>query len=143
MLWPGLAAAQSHLSNLSGVNRAAGQLIYIEDRSLHETSMRCVRATDLELTATDAGRERRIAVSDIRRVTARGDSVRSGALLGGLVGIVPGYLGCQGASGRCSVTASTVASVGLFGALGAWIDSRHTGRTLLYEAPTPRSPRER
>ncbi len=127
--------AQSSRSSLANVNKAAGQLIYVEDRAFRVTLMRCVRATGLELVATGAGQVRRIVVADIRRVSITGDSVRNGALVGGLVGIGPGVMGCQGASGRCSVAASTVVGIGLFAGLGAWIDSRREGRTILYEAP--------
>jgi hypothetical protein len=68
-------------------------------------------------------------------VYIRGDSVKDGALKGAVFGIGPGIFGCQGSSSPCSIESSLVLSMGMWSALGAWIDSRHIHRTVVYRAP--------
>jgi hypothetical protein len=117
------------------LNQFSGQLIYVEDRAFRETLARLVAASDGELIVLVGGVEARLPVGGIRRVSVRGDSLRNGAWLGALAGIVPGIFGCQGASSDCSVAGMLVVAVGAYSALGAWIDSRRVGRTVVYEAP--------
>ena len=123
---------------LSSVVRYAGRLVWVEDRTGSQLLARVVSATNTELTFTLGGVPRTIPVTDIVRISLEGDSVTSGAVIGGAMGIPAGVLSCQGSvTEDCSVLGRAVLGAVVWGAIGAWIDSRHHGRTIIYRAPRP------
>jgi hypothetical protein len=84
------------------------------------------------------GVPRTLPVTEIVRVWLEGDSLTSGAIIGGAIGIPVGVLSCQGSvTENCNVLGRAVLGAVLYGAIGAWIDSRHHGRTVIYREPRP------
>ncbi len=111
---------------LSRLNQFQGRSIYLTGWQFSERLARCVRATATDLTVMVGGVEQRMARRDIRRVSIRGDSLRNGILFGAAIGFVSGA--ATGGSG------SAVGGALFYGGVGGWIDSRRTGRTVIYEA---------
>lgn len=81
--------------------------------------------------------ERRVVPADmVVSVWRRGDRLVNGAVIGGLVGLAGGLLGQSGCTNCGNERAvGVVVGVPLWAGVGAWIDARHRGRTLVYEAP--------
>ena len=111
-------------NGLRRLNQFRGRMIYISSWQFSERLARCVGATATELTVTIGGIEQRLPRRDIRRVSIQGDSLANGTLLGAAVGVLGGL--AQGGAG----TAAGGAAV--YGGIGAWIDSRRVGRTVIY-----------
>jgi hypothetical protein len=100
-----------------------------------EIVVRVTSATDSELFGQIGGRDTRLSVSEIRRVSYRGrDSLRNGALMGAGGGALLGAFGCQGGTDSCSIPGSIAVCTLMFGALGTWIDSSRDGRVVVYKA---------
>ncbi|NOT43059.1 MAG: hypothetical protein HOP14_00465 [Acidobacteria bacterium] len=116
-----------------------GQVLTLRTRAGHDVLIRLVRAEPDRLVVTVGGLERTFGVAEIAAVSAVGDSVRNGALIGaalGAVGLVfsRGEPPCpRGCPGRRAVGAGV--AVGASAAIGAWVDARHRGRTVLYRSP--------
>ena len=132
---PATAWAQSR--GLSAVAPYAGRLVWVRDRTGSELLARVVSATDSELGVTVGGVGRTIPVTGIARVSIDGDSITDGMLIGAAIGVPWGVLACQGARTRCATGTNVLAGIAISGALGAWLDARHHGRTVLYRAPGP------
>ena len=82
-----------------------------------------------------AGAPQTIPVSDIVRVFVDRDSVKDGAIIGGLIGLPLGVLSCQGSvSSDCNAAGHAIVGGVVWGAIGAVIDWRHHGRTVIYRA---------
>jgi len=121
---------------LSSVARYAGRLVWVEGRTGGQLLARVVSATNAELVLTLGGVPRTLPVTEIVRVSLEGDSLTSGAIIGGAIGIPVGVLSCQGSvTEDCNVLGRAVLGAALYGAIGAWIDSRHHGRTVIYRGP--------
>lgn len=121
---------------LSSVGRYAGRLVWVEGRTGSQLLARVVSATNAELVVTLGGVPRTLPVTEIVRVSLEGDSPTSGAIIGGAIGIPVGVLSCQGSvTEDCNVLGRAVLGAALYGAIGAWIDSRHHGRTVIYRGP--------
>ena len=87
---------------------------------------------------TLGGVPRTLPVTNVVRLSLEGDSLTSGAILGGALGIPVGVLSCQGSvTEDCNVLGRAVFGAAIFGAVGAWIDARHHGRTVIYRSPRP------
>ena len=123
---------------LSSVARYAGRLVWVQDRTGSQLLARVVSATTTELILTFGGVPRTLPVTDIVRISLEGDSVTSGAIIGAAMGIPAGVLSCQGSiTEDCNVLGRAVFGAAVWGAIGAWIDSRHHGRTVIYRSPRP------
>jgi hypothetical protein len=123
---------------LSSVARYAGRLVWVQDLTGSQLLARVVSATNNELILTLGGVPRNVPAADIVRISLEGDSLRSGAIVGGAMGIPAGVLSCQGSvTEDCNVLGRAVLGAAVWGAIGAWIDSRHHGRTIIYRAPRP------
>ena len=123
-------------AGLSSVARHAGRLVWVQDRTGSQLLARVVSATNTELILTLGGVPRTLPVADIVRVSLEGDSLTSGAVIGGASGIPAGVLSCQGSvTEDCNVLGRAVLGAAIWGAIGVWIDSRHHGRTVIYRAP--------
>ena len=123
---------------LSSVARYAGRLVWVQDRTDSQLLARVISATNTELTLTLGGVPRTLPVTDIVRISLEGDSLTSGALIGGAIGIPAGVLSCQGSvTEDCNVLGRAALGAAIWGTIGAWIDSRHHGRTVIYRAPRP------
>ena len=123
---------------LSSVGRYAGRLVWVQDRTGSQLLARVISATNTELTLTLGGVPRTLPVTDIVRISLEGDSLMSGALIGGAIGIPAGVFSCQGAvTEDCNALGRAALGAAIWGAIGAWIDSRHHGRTVIYRASRP------
>ena len=138
LLASSLSIAWAQNIGLSSVGRYAGRLVWVEDGTGSQLLARVVSATPAELILTLGGVPRTLPVTDIVRISLEGDSPTSGAIIGGAIGIPAGVLSCQGSvTEDCNVVARAVFGAAVWGAIGAWIDSRHHGRTDIYRAPRP------
>lgn len=131
-----IAGAQN--VGLSSVARYAGRLVWVQDRTGSELLARIVSATNVELIVTLGGAPRTLQVTDIVRISLDGDSLTSGAIIGGAIGFPVGVLSCQGSvTENCNFPARALFGAAIYGAIGAWIDSRHHGRTVIYRSSSP------
>ena len=136
LLVASMSIAWAQNSGLSSVARHAGRLVWVQGRTGSQVLARVVSATNAELVVTVGGVPRTLPVTEIVRVSLEGDSLTSGAIIGGAIGIPVGVLSCQGSvTENCSVLGRAVLGAALYGAIGAWIDSRHHGRTVIYRGP--------
>ena len=132
----GSTKAWPQSKGLSPVGQYTGRLVWVVDRTGGQVLARVVSATDSDLAVTLGGVPQTIPAANIRRILIDGDSVRNGAIIGGLVGIPAGIFSCQGAPGPdCDFIAHAIAGAAIYGALGAFIDLRIHGRTVIYRAP--------
>jgi len=126
--------AWSKNDSLSRVHAYAGRLAQVLLKTDEQLLVRIVDATDAELMVTVGGVARTIAVGDLARVSIDGDSIKDGAIIGGLLGIPFGILGCSGDASNCGLAGVVIGPL-FYGGIGALIDWRHHGRTVLYRAP--------
>ena len=133
-----LSNAGAQNPGLASVARSAGRLVGVQDRAGSQLLARVVDATNAELILTLGGVPRTFPVADIIRISLEGDSVTSGAIIGGAIGIPAGVLSCQGSVREdCNVLGRAMFGAAIWGAIGAWIDSRHHGRTVIYRGSGP------
>ena len=133
-----LSIAWAQNVGLSSVTRYAGRLVWVQDRTGSQLLARVVSATNAELTVTLGGVARTFAVPDIVRVSLDGDSLTNGMIIGGAIGVPAGAFSCQGSvTEDCNFLGRALLGAVIYGAIGAWIDSRHHGRTVIYRAPRP------
>lgn len=136
LLSSSLSIASAQSIGLASVARYAGRLVWVEGRTGSQLLARVVSATNAELVVTLGGVARTLPVTEIVRVSLEGDSPTSGAIIGGAIGIPIGVLSCQGSvTEECNILGRAVLGAALYGAIGAWIDSRHHGRTVIYRRP--------
>lgn len=137
LLLPGTpAGAGAQGQGLSRVAASTGKLAWVIDRTGRTLLVRIVSATDSELAITVGGAPQTIPVGEIARVFLDGDSVKDGAIIGGLIGLPIGVLSCQGSvTADCDYAGHAIIGAVIYGAIGALIDWRHHGRTVLYRAP--------
>ncbi len=133
-----LSTAWAQNVGLSSVARYAGRLVWVQDRTGSQLLARVVSATNTELILTLGGVPRTLPVTDVVRISLEGDSLTSGAIIGGAIGVPAGVLSCQGSGTEdCNVLGRAGFGAAIWGAIGAWIDSRHYGRTVIYRARGP------
>jgi hypothetical protein len=89
------------------------------------------RADREGLTLVTGGTQESYACAQIDRVERRGDSVWTGAAVGGALIALPAWNGCQNKGRNLTCVA---AGIGMFAALGALIDRAHVGWTTIYTA---------
>jgi hypothetical protein len=129
LLWASFASAQS---DFSGLAATPGDYIHVTDPSGVEVSGRVSRVSPL-LLAIDQYEFKPQPGLEIARP---GDSLWNGALIGlavgaGLAAMVAGVGDCVAV--ECTKGPSLLAPVAVYGAIGAFIDWRHKGRTVIYE----------
>jgi hypothetical protein len=138
LLASSLSIASGQRIGLSSVARYAGRLVWVQDRTGNQLLARVVSATNADLIVTLGGLPRTFPVTDVARISLEGDSLTSGATIGGAIGFPIGVLSCQGSSSEdCNTLGRAAFGAALYGAIGAWIDSRHHGRTVIYRAARP------
>lgn len=149
VLIPSTLSAQATAQNWPGLAVSELSTVYVLDDIGVQTSGRFLRLNpdSLELLVGDT--ERRFEAARVRRIDKRGDSLRNGALIGTVGGVVMGLLSAglsdcpsDDPSGSCpGVRAALVLfSAGVYAAIGTAIDALRVGRTTLYNAPVvPRS----
>ncbi len=113
----------------------SGDTIYVLGTDARETSGTFAKVSQTSLAMLVDGQIREIALSDVRQVARRGDSLRNGALIGAAFGVVVGFIGgdegCLDSpcAGRAAVA---VVAGGVYAAIGAGIDALIHGRTVVY-----------
>jgi hypothetical protein len=130
LLCAGPARAQS---DFSGLNLRPGEVIFVTDSTGTSVSgpVSMISPSALRI----GGYEFKPAPG--LKIERRGDSLRNGTLIGLAVGVgIAAAVGGQGCTANeCPKGAWLVAPVAGYGALGAFIDWRHEGRTVIYRAP--------
>lgn len=127
------AAPPAGLSSISGY---VGRLLWIEDDTGGRVLARLVSVTDQEVMVTLGGVPRVFLAREVARVSVDGDSLTNGMVIGGLIGAPLGALSCQGSVTRnCDMAPRMLVSGAVYAAIGAWIDARQHGRTVIYRAP--------
>jgi hypothetical protein len=132
---PLMAAEPSH--DLATLTLPARTEIIVRTTNGQEVRGRLVSvdAEGVTLTRPDGG-ETRLARDEVSRLWRRGDSLKNGAIIGGVIGLagaVAGQSECTDCSGE--VALGIALGVPIWAGIGAWIDRLHVGRTLVYEAP--------
>jgi hypothetical protein len=145
LLIPGALQAQEPDPAWRGLDRSALSTVFVLDDAGLETRGQLLRLDPDAVVVLVNGSERRFETRSVARVSKRGDSLKNGAISGLVVGITMGILGAVvvdcGQANRCREAqfAQTVLSTGLYTAIGTAIDAAVQGRTVLYQAPTPRA----
>jgi hypothetical protein len=144
------ASAQSAIERVDDFGRlAAGRTLIIVDDDGLEIRGRVLQLTPEGLTMTIDGQIRTLAPSRVARVFVPGDSVKNGAAIGFLPGLVIGLgLGsyatqcgkywpksCPGSVKAANLMMGGLIIGGLSAAIGAGIDAIIAGRRLVYERP--------
>ncbi len=132
-----VGAAQEPPRDLSSIRVAVGTMVYVSTRGGAELRGQFARVSDQSLVIIGPeGRELSVPAGEVARVWRRGDRLRNGAIIGGLVGVLGGVFG-QSACTDCSGEIALAVGVGvpMWAGVGALIDRAHTGRTLIYRAP--------
>jgi len=116
--------------------RADEPVVVIDRRGrTHEGAFRGSSATSISIAAN--GQTEDMRYDDVGRVERKGDSVGNGAVLGVIGGapywVIAAAFACEDRPG-CAVGAGLALATS-FAALGAYIDSRHIGRTAIYGPP--------
>ncbi len=140
---PRAGAAQTSITAWTGLDTTHLQTVFVRERSGVETRGRLLSLGDESLSLLVDGREQRFARADVDRIQRR-DTLRNGALIGTIVGLVMGTLTagiaeCPGAMQASSCgggrAALMLVSVGTYAAIGTGIDAMIPGRSTLYAAP--------
>ncbi len=79
------ALAQSVGSSFSGIGLEL-PIIYVADESGRETAGRLVTLTDTSLVIDTGAEHQRFEAADVTRIQRAGDSLKSGAIVGALIG---------------------------------------------------------
>jgi hypothetical protein len=131
------AAAADPARDLAAMRVNADAVIHVRTTNGVELTGRFVRASTQALVMTGRdGRETSLDAGQVLLVWRDGDSVRNGAIIGGLVGLAGGILGKSNCT-DCSAERAVGVALGvpIWAGIGALIDRQRTGRTLIYRAP--------
>jgi hypothetical protein len=111
-------------------------LIFVRTASGTEIRGRFVRASTQALVITMPDGETTLMSGEVMLVWKRGDGLRNGAIIGGLIGLVSGIFG-QSSCTDCSTEIAVAVGLGvpIWAGIGALVDRAHVGRTLIYKAP--------
>jgi hypothetical protein len=114
---------------------AQNTTVYVVEKSGAVTRGRLTGVADGTLLLRVQNRPRPISLVDVARVEKR-DSVRNGALIGGLVTLALWFIPMSAEGERCSVGCLPVGAYlfGLGAGIGAVVDLAIAGRVRLYEA---------
>jgi len=146
LLWTGLivfalataaAPASAQSADFSGVQPKGLPTVYVTDRQGQETKGKIVSWTDSAVVLrVDDGATRTFKTGEAVRIDLRGDSLKNGALIGAGVGLAIGLMtsaACWECDGSFAVT-MTLASAGIYAAIGTGIDALIPGRTPFWNA---------
>jgi hypothetical protein len=123
---------------LTAVSRFIGQMIYVTVSGGNEFAARLIDVTANEIIVEAAGVQSSVPASEVRQISIRGDSLKNGAAIGVGAGLLAALLSpFKGESPGCKhpcILWSAVA-IGILASAGAFVDWRHEGQTVIYEAP--------
>ena len=150
------ALAQSVGSSFSGIGLEL-PVIYVADESGRETAGRLVTLTDTSLVIDTGAEHQRFEAAEVTRIQRAGDSLKSGVIVGALIGGPIGLTislrdgGCgsvrtgsapfifvQRTSCPGAQTAMFLTCAALGSAVGTAFDAAVAGRAVLWEAPKSR-----
>ncbi len=126
-----------------GLKLEALPIAYVLDTRGVETQGRLLNLDSAGVVLLVNGSERRFELTEVSRVSRRGDSLKNGAAIGAAVGVAMGLLNvamadCGSAGcGGWRVGAPIMSGL-IYSAIGVGIDALVQGRTMLYEA-SPRT----
>jgi hypothetical protein len=109
--------------------------VYVTDHEGRVTRGRLIELDRHRLALTTSEGPRSFTVNDVRKIERRGDSLKNGAIIGALVGILPAILSLQGSSGDLSAGETALwvlGGVAVYSALGVAVDALIVGRTTVY-----------
>lgn len=134
---PGIAAAEPNRDPLL-LTKHVGKTVFVQNRTDEELKGRLISVSRDLLIMSDGLGERALSWLEVKKVFLLGDRAADGFGKGAAVGLGLGIFGTQGLS--CSdcpgrVAVGLIGAMAFYGAIGAWIDHRHVGRTLIYAAP--------
>ncbi len=116
-------------------HRDVGRVHILEDDA-GEISGRLIDFSGSWLTLIVEGEQRQLELSRIQRIDVRGDSVKNGAVIGGVVlGAWCAWLCGQGLEGAGQMVPAVLANTLLGALIGAGIDGLRVGRTTIYRRP--------
>lgn len=131
------ALAAEPVRDLASMRVATDAVLDVRTSNGSEMRGRFVRASTQALVIVGPdGRETTLPSEQVVYVWTRGDSVRNGVILGGLVGLAGGIFGqshCTDCSGQIAIGVGL--GVPIWAGIGALVDRQHVGRTLIYRAP--------
>lgn len=142
VLAPGVVSAQDAGTSWPGLDLKTADLstVYVLDDTGVETSGRFLRLDPDSIVLLVGGVEQRFEAPRVRRIEKRGDSLRSGAIVGAIVGLamalsVGRMADCPGSNPGGPCPGFRAAGILMFTGIGAGVDALVAGRTTLYEAP--------
>jgi hypothetical protein len=142
---PGAAWAQAVPGAASGAAQFArplspGDPAIVIDRQARQSSGSVQNIEPGSLVLAN-GTSQTFRFGDIGRIEVPGDPLLNGALFGVLAGspywVVTAAFACEDAGPGCRLATSGIAA-GVFAAIGAYVDSRHRGRTVVFGPPRRR-----
>jgi hypothetical protein len=140
LLVPGGVCAQDTVHGWPGLNVSGLPTMYVLDDTGHETEGALLRLNPDSLVLLVDGHERPFEAGHVRRIEKRGDSLRNGAIIGTIFGVLNGLVATQlgECSGSClgAQTFYFLFFTGMWAAVGTGIDAAIPGRTTLYDART-------
>jgi len=142
-LIPGAVHAQEPEPAWTGLDRAALSTVFVLDNAGVETRGQLLRLDREAIVVLVNGSERRFDTERVARVSRRGDSLKNGALTGLVIGIaqavaIVAIQDCRDSCDRRAMGGLLAANTVTYVALGTALDAAIRGRTVLYQAPTPR-----
>ena len=146
LLWTGLvvfalataaAPASAQSADFSGVQPKGLPTVYVMDRQGQETQGKIVSWTDAAVVLrVDDGTTHTFKTGEAVRIDLRGDSLKNGALTGAGVGLAIGLM-MSAACSECGAgftVPMTLATTGIYAAIGTGIDALIPGRTPFWNA---------
>ena len=131
------APASAQSADFFGVQPKGLPTVYVMDRQGQETKGKIVSWTDSAVVLrVDNGATHTFKTGEAVRIDLRGDSLKNGALTGAGVGLAIGMMmsaGCSECGGGFTVR-MTLATAGIYAAIGTGIDALITGRTPFWNA---------
>ena len=146
LLWTGLvvfslataaAPASAQSADFSGVQPKGLPTVYVMDHQGQETKGKILSWTNSAVVLrVDDGSTRTFKAGEAVRIDLRGDSLKNGALTGAGLGLAIGLMMSVGCSecGSGFTVPMTLATAGIYAAIGTGIDALITGRTPFWNA---------
>lgn len=121
-------------ADFTGLRAKPGDIVHVTETSGVEVSGRLASISSSSLSIDG----HRFEPNDVMKIERRGDSLLNGVLIGMGAGAAQAWLnvalGECGSAVECRKWPSALAPVVVYGAIGAFIDWRHKGRTVVYDS---------
>jgi len=137
-------SAQESVPGWVGLATSSLETVYVLDDMGSETRGMLVGLDEDSISLLVNGIEQRFERQRVHRIDKRGDSLKNGALVGAVVGVVLSAI--SAAAADCPSTSDTscpgakvalaIAGTAVYTGIGVGVDALFTGRTTMYEAST-------